>query len=182
MRLNVGWPEVGLNCWSQIRRTNPAGNEYWSSRDFARVLGYTDYRNFEAVSDRASMACFNDGQRMEDHFVEITEMIQTDGSGDSETPQPGFDFLVGHHIVGSEQPLLGKKHNPPLPPCPAFEQIFPQPSNPQPRMLVRISKTIRQCAQRRGNLPALGGAEFGSALPQPRVKVNPHSLPVNGLD
>jgi hypothetical protein len=22
-----------------IRRTNPAGNEFWSSRDFARVVG-----------------------------------------------------------------------------------------------------------------------------------------------
>lgn len=32
-----------------IRRTNAAGNEFWSSRDFARVLGYSDYRNFEQV-------------------------------------------------------------------------------------------------------------------------------------
>ena len=49
-------------------------------------------------------------------------------------------------------------------------------------MPVRISETVRQCVQRRSNLLALGGAEFGRALPQPRVKVNPHSLPVNGLD
>ena len=32
-----------------IKRTNNAGGEYWSSRDFAEVLGYGDYRNFEAV-------------------------------------------------------------------------------------------------------------------------------------
>ena len=58
-----------------IRRTNPAGNEFWSSRDFAKVLDYTDYRNFEAVIEKARTACFNSGQRVEDHFVEITEMI-----------------------------------------------------------------------------------------------------------
>lgn len=63
-----------------IRRTNPAGNEHWSSRDFAKILGYTDYRNFEAVVERARTACFNSGQRPEDHFVEITEMVEI-GSG-----------------------------------------------------------------------------------------------------
>ncbi|HOE00016.1 MAG TPA: DNA damage-inducible protein D [Kiritimatiellia bacterium] len=63
-----------------IRRTNPAGNEFWSSRDFAKVLGYTDYRNFEAVIEKARTACFNSGQRPEDHFVDITEMVEI-GSG-----------------------------------------------------------------------------------------------------
>lgn len=62
--------------FEQIRRTNDAGNEYWSSRDFARVLGYSDYRNFEAALERARTACFNSGQRVDDHFVEITDMIE----------------------------------------------------------------------------------------------------------
>lgn len=64
-----------ITPFEQIRRTNPAGNEFWSSRDFARVLGYNDYRNFEAVIEKARTACFNSGQRVEDHFVGITEMI-----------------------------------------------------------------------------------------------------------
>lgn len=63
-----------------IKRTNPLGNEFWSSRDFAQALGYTDYRNFEAVIEKARTACFNSGQRVEDHFVEITEMVGI-GSG-----------------------------------------------------------------------------------------------------
>ena len=64
-----------ITPFEQIRRTNPAGNEFWSSRDFARVLGYNDYRNFEAVIAKARTACFNSGQRVEDHFVEITDMV-----------------------------------------------------------------------------------------------------------
>lgn len=66
--------------FAAIRRTNPAGNEFWSSRDFARVLGYADYRNFQAVIESARTACFNSGQRVEDHFVEVTEMVEI-GSG-----------------------------------------------------------------------------------------------------
>ena len=58
-----------------IRRTNAAGTEFWSSRDFARVLGYSDDRNFEQVVQKARMACFNSAQRVEDHFVDVTEMV-----------------------------------------------------------------------------------------------------------
>lgn len=40
----------------RIRRSNAAGNEHWSSRDFARVLGYSDYRNFAQVIGKAKIA------------------------------------------------------------------------------------------------------------------------------
>lgn len=66
--------------FEQIRRTNDAGNEYWSSRDFARVLGYVNYRHFLAVIEKARVACFNSGQRVDDHFVGIDEMVEI-GSG-----------------------------------------------------------------------------------------------------
>lgn len=61
--------------FERIKRTNTAGSEYWSSRDFAGILGYSDYRNFEQVIKKAKAACFNSGQRIEDHFVDITEMV-----------------------------------------------------------------------------------------------------------
>ena len=62
--------------FEQIRRVNAAGNEYWSSRDFARILGYVNYRHFLAVIEKARTACFNSGQRVEDHFVGIDDMIE----------------------------------------------------------------------------------------------------------
>jgi DNA-damage-inducible protein D len=65
-----------ITPFESIRRTNPAGNEFWSSRDFAKVLGYADYRNFQSVIESARTACFNSGQRVEDHFVEVTDMIE----------------------------------------------------------------------------------------------------------
>ncbi|MBI4374075.1 MAG: DNA damage-inducible protein D [Deltaproteobacteria bacterium] len=73
-----------ISPFERIRRTNEAGNEYWSSRDFAQVLGYTDYRNFEQVVQKARTACFNSGQRIEDHFVDITEMIEIGKGGQRE--------------------------------------------------------------------------------------------------
>lgn len=66
--------------FERIRRVGPAGNEFWSSREFAQALGYTDYRNFESVVEKARTACFNSAQRVDDHFVDITEMVAI-GSG-----------------------------------------------------------------------------------------------------
>jgi DNA-damage-inducible protein D len=69
------------NTFERIKRVDESGAEFWSSRDFAQVLGYTDYRNFEAVVEKARTTCFNSGQRVEDHFVEINEMIEIGKGG-----------------------------------------------------------------------------------------------------
>ena len=44
------------------------------------MLGYVNYRHFQAVIEKARTACFNSGQRVEDHFVGIDEMVEI-GSG-----------------------------------------------------------------------------------------------------
>jgi len=66
--------------FERIRRTNAGGNEYWESRDLAEVLDYTQYRNFEAVIAKAKLACFNSGHRIEDHFADVSKMVDI-GSG-----------------------------------------------------------------------------------------------------
>jgi len=67
--------EGSESAFEKIRRTNDSGNDYWSSRDLAQVLGYTNYRNFEQVIQKARLACFNTGHRIEDHIVDINDMI-----------------------------------------------------------------------------------------------------------
>jgi DNA-damage-inducible protein D len=72
-------PQSSAN-FESIRRISTSGNECWSSREFSELLGYQDYRNFEQVLRKAKQACFNSAQRVEDHFVDITEMVSL-GSG-----------------------------------------------------------------------------------------------------
>jgi DNA-damage-inducible protein D len=66
--------------FERIRKVNETGNEYWESRDLAEVLEYTQYRNFEAVLEKAKLACFNSGHRIEDHFADVSKMVAL-GSG-----------------------------------------------------------------------------------------------------
>ncbi len=70
-----------VSPFERIKRTNDAGAEFWSSREFSGVLGYGDYRNFEGVIEKAKLSCFNSGHRLEDHFVDITEMIEIGKGG-----------------------------------------------------------------------------------------------------
>ena len=63
------------SIFEQIRRIDENGQEYWSARDFAKVLEYADYRNFLSVVNKAKEACKNSSQIAEDHFVDVNEMI-----------------------------------------------------------------------------------------------------------
>ncbi len=68
------------NQFETIKRIEENGSEYWSSRDLAKTLEYSDYRNFQTVINKAKIACENSGQVINNHFVEATEMVET-GSG-----------------------------------------------------------------------------------------------------
>src|SRR6267143_1662697 len=68
------------NTFERIKRINEKGGEFWSARELARTLEYSDYRNFNTVINKARQACVNSGRAVSDHFVDITEMVGI-GSG-----------------------------------------------------------------------------------------------------
>ena len=44
------------------------------------MLGYVNYRHFEAVIAKAKTACISSGQRVENHFVGSDQLVEI-GSG-----------------------------------------------------------------------------------------------------
>ncbi len=93
-----------VSPFERIRRTNKAGKEYWSSRDFAQVLGYTDYRNFEQVIQKARTACFNSGQRIEDHIVDINDMITVGKGAQREVKAVYFSRYACYLVIQNADP------------------------------------------------------------------------------
>ena len=64
------------NIFETIKKLDDNGAEYWSSREFAKVLEYPDYRKFLNVIDKAKSACENSGEVIHNHFVHKDEMVQ----------------------------------------------------------------------------------------------------------
>jgi DNA-damage-inducible protein D len=68
------------NQFETIKKVDDNGKEYWSSRDLASALEYSDYRKFTNVIEKAEIACENSGEVIHNHFVHMDEMVQI-GSG-----------------------------------------------------------------------------------------------------
>jgi DNA-damage-inducible protein D len=66
--------------FEEIKRIDQDGNEFWYARELAKLLGYSDFRNFAKVIEKAKEACINSGFNPDEHLVEINEEI-THGKG-----------------------------------------------------------------------------------------------------
>lgn len=62
------------------RRLTEENIEFWYARDLQSLLGYSDWRNFLRVIDDARTACENAGSTAENHFGDVTRMVDI-GSG-----------------------------------------------------------------------------------------------------
>jgi DNA-damage-inducible protein D len=58
--------------------------EFWFARDLQQLLGYTEWRNFLRVVEKATDAAQNSQQSTEDHFVGVNKMIQIGKGGHRE--------------------------------------------------------------------------------------------------
>jgi DNA-damage-inducible protein D len=63
--------------FDEIKRVNEYDQPYRTARDMAKILDYSDYRNFLKVVEKGRLACKNSGQESSDHFVEFNELINT---------------------------------------------------------------------------------------------------------
>ncbi len=63
------------NIFEQHKMMNEFSKEYWSARDFYKIIDYKRWESFINVINKAKKACENSGQRVEDHFRRVTKLV-----------------------------------------------------------------------------------------------------------
>ena len=61
--------------FESIKHINENGQEFWYARELQKVLGYSEWRNFQNVINKAKDACKNSGNNVQDHFVDVNKMV-----------------------------------------------------------------------------------------------------------
>jgi DNA-damage-inducible protein D len=69
-----------ISPFEAIRHEKEPLGDYWSARELARLLGYTEFGKFKKALERAEKACEQSGQAITDHFAHVSEMVSI-GSG-----------------------------------------------------------------------------------------------------
>ena len=60
------------------------GVECWSARELQILLGYSQWRNFELVIEKAKVACEKAGNQVVNHFADVSKMISLAKSAERE--------------------------------------------------------------------------------------------------
>lgn len=79
-----------------IQHVDEQLGEYWSARELYKILGYTEWRNFNnVVIKRAMKACEENGRAVADHFVQSYKVI----SGGKGAKQNVSDVLLSRYAA-----------------------------------------------------------------------------------
>ena len=69
--------------FEDIKYVREDGSEYWSARELADVLDYSQWRNFQKVIDRAMIACENSGHEVTYDFAEVSKIVEAGATSKS---------------------------------------------------------------------------------------------------
>lgn len=73
---NDGTVDGLISAFEGCAHVEEEGVEFWYARDLQRLLDYSDYRNFINIVNKAKVAALNSGADPQDHFVDVTDMIE----------------------------------------------------------------------------------------------------------
>ncbi|MBQ7514649.1 MAG: DNA damage-inducible protein D [Schwartzia sp.] len=75
--------------FEDIKQIRSDGSEFWSARELAIALDYTQWRNFSKVIDRAMIACENSGHSVSNDFAEVSKIV---AAGATSKPRRDYEL------------------------------------------------------------------------------------------
>lgn len=90
--------------FESIRQLDDQGNEFWSARQLAKVLEYSQYRHFLPVIEKAREACSNSKQLVSDHIEDILTMVDIGSNAKREVEDVRLSRYACYLIVQNGDP------------------------------------------------------------------------------
>ncbi len=91
--------DINKSIFEKIKLKNNEEVEYWSARDLAKVLGYSEYRHFLPVIEKTKIACEKSGFNVIDHFEDILEMVSIGSGAKRELDSVGLSRYASYLAV-----------------------------------------------------------------------------------
>jgi DNA-damage-inducible protein D len=115
--------------------------EYWEGRELQQLLGYTEWRNFTRVIEKAAQACRKSGQPVADHFVEVNKTIDMPKGAQKDVP----DYLLTRYACY----LVAQNGDPRKEEIAFAQSYFAVQTRKQELIEQRLKRTERLGAHRR---------------------------------
>jgi DNA-damage-inducible protein D len=133
-----------------ITRTEQ-GTEFWLARELQPHLGYERWENFANVIERAKAACQNSGQGVEDHFREVTKMVDLGAGARREIDDVALTRYACY--------LIAQNGDPKKPPVAFAQTYFALQTRKQELIEQRLGEVERLAAREKlsGSEKALSG-------------------------
>lgn len=68
--------EYNEKVFESIKHVDKNGNEYWEARELQIILGYKEWRYFQAVIEKAQIACSQSNNNINSHFGVNTKIVK----------------------------------------------------------------------------------------------------------
>lgn len=87
-----------------IKRKNDNDAEFWSARELGNILGYSEYRHFLPVIEKAKEACINSNQPINEHFEDYIDMIKIGHGAERPISDIKLSRYAGYLVMQNADP------------------------------------------------------------------------------
>ncbi|MBI3273946.1 MAG: DNA damage-inducible protein D [Candidatus Colwellbacteria bacterium] len=89
-----------------IKYIDKNGIEYWFGRDLFPLFGYATWQAFDEVIRRAVRAALNSGQIVENHFSQLTKMVEIGSGGKRAVKEWKLDRYACYLVAQNGDPAI----------------------------------------------------------------------------
>jgi len=92
--------------FEEIKHIDENGIEYWTGRELFPLLGYSRWESFDEVIHRAEKSALNSGQMVENHFRQLTKMVDIGSGSKREVKDWKLDRYACYLIAQNGDPKI----------------------------------------------------------------------------